>query len=328
MNLWRIPLDEETAAALGDPEAVTTGATASRHHLSISADGRQIAYIEAITESDIYKIAFDPLEESVRGSPVPVIQGSREVYSPDVSPDGQWIVFSTGGNTQEDIFIARADGTALRQLTDDPHKDRGPRWSSDGERIGFYSDRSGTYENWTIKPDGSDLRRLMAESGGLGLVWAPDGHRLWSFGAIHDLSIPLEERTPQDLPRINGAWGWFIAQDWSPDGRSLAGFAQRLDELTGEAGGNELFVYSLDSGEYRHVADSYAPRWLQDSRRLFLVSDEGSLFLLDTVTGDQHEVLRLDAPQAIGSVAIAPDDRTIYFTRVVEESDIWMLTLE
>ena len=53
----------------------------------------------------------------------------------------------------------RLDGTERRQLTDDVFKDRRPRWTSDGERILFYSDRSGSYEAWSIRPDGSETRR-------------------------------------------------------------------------------------------------------------------------------------------------------------------------
>lgn len=327
MNLWRIPLDAETGATLGDPEGITTGATASRHHLSISADGRQIAYVEAVDESNIHKIAFDPIEESVEGLPVPVIQSSREVGEPELSPDGEWIAFA-GGETQEDLFIAHADGTGRRQLTDDPHKDRGPRWSPDGERIGFYSNRSGKYESWTIKPDGSDLRQL-TNSGGVGLLWAPDGTRFCTAGAIWDLSTPLVERRSEALPPINEAGVDFVASDWSPNGKWLVGVGFRRGYVGGGVVG--LFVYSLDSSEYRHVADSSAlfpsPRWLRDSRRLLFASD-GSLFLLDTVTEDQREILRLEPPARISSFSIAPDNRTIYFQRVVEDADIWILTLE
>ena len=42
---------------------------------------------------------------------------------PDLSPDGNWLSFGYWGR-QEDIFVVRADGAGLRQLTDDVHCDR------------------------------------------------------------------------------------------------------------------------------------------------------------------------------------------------------------
>jgi TolB protein len=45
------------------------------------------------------------------------------------SPDGQWIAFnSLRNNDQADIFIMRADGSSMRQITDNPEPDWQPQW--------------------------------------------------------------------------------------------------------------------------------------------------------------------------------------------------------
>ena len=79
-----------------------------------------------------------------------------------------------------DIFVAAPDGSGMRQLTDDAHRDRAARWSPDGSRIAFYSDRSGKYEVWTINRDGSGLRQITSTPRAPSLypVWAPDGNQL------------------------------------------------------------------------------------------------------------------------------------------------------
>ncbi len=41
-----------------------------------------------------------------------------------VSPDGQWLALSNLFERQEDVFVARTDGTGLRRLTDDAFRDR------------------------------------------------------------------------------------------------------------------------------------------------------------------------------------------------------------
>ncbi len=42
MNLWRVRVDEETGEVLGQPESVTTGASASHRHLSFAEDGKHL----------------------------------------------------------------------------------------------------------------------------------------------------------------------------------------------------------------------------------------------------------------------------------------------
>jgi len=66
---------------------------------------------------------------------------------------------STTGR-QEDLYVLERDGTGLRQLTNDAHKDRGPSFSPDGGRLLFFSNRSGSYEAWSVRLDGSGLTQM------------------------------------------------------------------------------------------------------------------------------------------------------------------------
>ena len=51
-----------------------------------------------------------------------------------------------------------------------------PSWSPKGDRIAFTSDRDGDYEIYTIRPDGTDLRRLTHTPGNdAHNAWSPDG---------------------------------------------------------------------------------------------------------------------------------------------------------
>ncbi|MBI3696420.1 MAG: PD40 domain-containing protein, partial [Acidobacteria bacterium] len=224
----------------------------------------------------------------------------------------------------------RTDGTGLRQLTDDIHRDRQPRWSPDRKRIAFHSNRSGKFEIWAMNADGSGLEQLTNDRRGIVIVpvWSPDGARLaytiqGRNPSIVQVGKPWNEQTVRSLPPSSEPNVWFWLQDWSPDGKKLAGHWQRPD---GSSAG--IAVYSFDSQKFERVTDfGKYPRWLSDSRRL-LFHDQGKLHLLDSRSGKVHEVLAVTPHEISRYFAISRGDRWIYFSLLVTEADVWMMNLE
>ncbi|HEX5716926.1 MAG TPA: protein kinase, partial [Thermoanaerobaculia bacterium] len=178
MTLWRVRIDQRSGRVQGEPEDLTTPAAWSGF-LSIARDGRQIAYATREGKSNLEKAAFDPVAGRTSGILQPVTQGSRNVRFADVSPDGRQVVYDTS-LPQEDLYVIGVDGGQPRQLTDDPERDRVPRWSPDGKRILFYSERGGgDYQAWSVRPDGGDRRQMTALEGTVAdALWSPDGRRL------------------------------------------------------------------------------------------------------------------------------------------------------
>ncbi len=143
--------------------------------------------------------------------------------NPDVSPDGRRIVFQRQGETMDDIFVVKADGSGLRQLTntgfpegnclpDDGECNTSPAWSPNGKWIVFgrafgpvVDDYVETFALFMMRADGSRERQL----------------------------------TQLDAPPT-GATGEDLEPQFSPDGTKV--LFQRANVRTAQAGGRNRVV--------------------------------------------------------------------------------------
>jgi Tol biopolymer transport system component/tRNA A-37 threonylcarbamoyl transferase component Bud32 len=332
MSLWSIPVEEITGEILGPPQPVTTGVLGNGYQ-KFSGDGRRLAYTVDTGTLNPQMVPFNPAAGRVTGPPVWITRGSRQVATPDLSPDGEWIAYVSWGS-REDIFVMRTDGTARLRLTEDPHKDRWPRWSPDGGRIAFHSDRSGSYELWTINPDGTGLAQLTDTPGQMAImpVWSPDGTRMAfnieGTAMVFEPGGPWQEQTPELLPPWEEEGGLLAVTSWSPGGDRLAGYVIDSD---GEFAG--FAAYSLATKRYEHLIGPDRmtetpdwPIWLNDNRRL-LFSDQGKILLLDRETGKSREVFSVE-PDHLYISGVTRDNSGIYYVRYSPQADIWVLDFE
>src|ERR1041385_8402997 len=92
----------------------------------------------------------------------------------DVSPDGQTIVFDMLG----DLYTVPITGGTATRLTSGLAHDMQPRFSPDGKRVVFVSDRSGDDNLWIMSLDGKDTLQLTRgiDNDYLSPEWTPDGN--------------------------------------------------------------------------------------------------------------------------------------------------------
>jgi Tol biopolymer transport system component len=311
-NLWRIAIDEKSGKARGEPEAVTLPARFSGHY-SFAKNGARMLYSELDLTESMLSVPFDPVVGQTTGEPKPVMAGSFLVFSSAVSPDGKQVALTSRGG-QEDLFVVEVATGEIRQLTDDPARDRGATWSPDGSKIYFYSQRDADrYEVFRINADGSGLERVarQGQSGWYPSV-SPDGSKLaffnYEYSYLLDLTKPGAdvEALPAALqgsrPAMNA---------WSPDGTLLAG------ELRGRPG---IVVYSLPERTYRPVTSTGArPIFLPNGREI-LFSDGGKLRIVNIDSGAVRDVV---TPYTIAAMSLSADAKTLVYSERKTASDIW-----
>ena len=80
-----------------------------------------------------------------------------------------------------------ADGSNVERLTySGDGSNTGPKWSADGRKIAFTSDRDGNSEIYVMNADGSNVERLTHHDAyDFGPAWSPDGTKI-AFSSWRD----------------------------------------------------------------------------------------------------------------------------------------------
>jgi Tol biopolymer transport system component len=138
------------------------------------------------------------------------IGDGTEPHGQQWSPDGRLLAVTIQNTTRKPqggstIHLFDAQGEHVRRITPPRLNAGNPDWSPDGRRIVFNSsyEGQGKVELYTVRPDGSALRRLRRERKSISFepVWSPDGGR-----------IAFVHATPRTAPHI-----WTIG----PDGKKM-----------------------------------------------------------------------------------------------------------
>ncbi len=193
--------------------------------------------LSAWDESGGYFLEFD----TERGSEARVMDGpeyagltSSEGWrrfppSPDASPDGTRLLFSTAGDSWQTSSLYQFDGSSLVQLPGSAGLVK-PRWSPDGQRIAFLDTRANTLE--VSNPDLSGRQTLvqLPESESFGtFCWSPDG-RFVVYPRFREEAIVEGEywtlwvvsadgRQHRQLSTPRGLNPWWV--DWAAEGSPL-----------------------------------------------------------------------------------------------------------
>ena len=199
------------------------------------------------------------------------VSAEGEIEDFGLSPDGQRALFVARG----DVFSAPIEKGPTRNLTrSSGAHDKWARWSPDGRRVAFVSDRSGEDEIYLVDQDGSgEPERLTSDGAMLRYApeWSPDGKRL-AFSDKEGRLFVVELAGRSLVQVADDSRNQITEYAWSPDSAWLA-FA-----MTASRRSSSIYVWGGgDDPESRLVTtelfDEHTPAWDPEGRYLFFLSD-------------------------------------------------------
>ena len=321
VGFWRVKINQTTGAVLSESE-IALAPSKHSNQLAFSADGAKMVYVESESKMNIRAFGFDDKTEKVTGEPFWITSGDRRLSRPELSPDGKFFVSRLLRRGQEDIVKVNRQTGEMQDITNDKAIDKYARWSPDGKKISFASNRSGSYEIWTVDADGANFEQVTFNNGQEISMpnWSPDGKqmtfRLDGKNFLLDLQKNRDDRKPVSLPPTPDN-ETFLIWDWSPDGNYLIGTFMGKT-LKG------LGYYSFKTQTYKKISDAAEiPMWLSDSRRISYTR-QNKTFLLDVFTLKEKEIA-FSQSEEISTAAISRTNDLLYFTVSSAESDVWLL---
>ena len=235
----------------------------------------------------------------------------------DVSPDGKTLVFDMMG----DLFTLPVTGGNAVPLTQGIAFDSHPRWSPDGKKILFSSDRSGAENIWWIDLEKKDTFQVTKErdQNFPSATWTPDGdYIVYSKGKLNvQLYLVYKNggggtqliSTPTALKTIDPAV--------SPDGRYIY-YSRRFGpwQYNAQMPQYQIGVYDREDSKTRTITSRYGsaftPVLSKDGQWLVYGSryeDKTGLVLRNLSTGDEHWLaypVQRDDQESIATMGVLP----------------------
>lgn len=232
------------------------------------------------------------------------VSAAEQIEDAALSPKGERVVFVARG----DVFTAPIEKGVTRNLTRSSRfHEKGARWSPDGRKIAFLSDRTGEEELWLIDQDGSGQPEQLT-TGGKALrfapEWSPDGKRL-AFsdkdGKLWVLTLAgrqLTEVADERVGRVQDA-------TWSP---AVLGGDELAFSLTDDNGlFRSVWIWSAGNGRAQRITselfDESTPAWDPEGKYLYFLSSREYAPILDGI----DFTYALDRTSGIYALALRKD---------------------
>jgi tricorn protease len=284
-----------------------------------SSDGRRIVYQNG---GSIW--LFDPASGQTRQVAIQVTGDlphtlpyfknvAADIQSMGLSPTGKRAVFGARG----EVFTVPAENGEARNITRTPaSRETDATWSPDGRWIAYLSDRTGEYELWMRKSDGSGEERRITTDGDtyrLPPLWSPDSKKL-AFGDENYRLRWVDVDSGKVVDADRSTRGEIADYRWSPDSRWLTYTKPGANKLS------SIWVYSLEQGKAQQLTSGFTndlePVFDPQGRYLYFFSNRD--FNL-TVSGFEFDYVYTN-PTRVYVAVLSKDGPGLFLPKSDEES--------
>lgn len=254
--------------------------------------------------------------------PIDVFQ-LEYISEPQISPDGQHIIYARNfkdimsDRNLSNLWITKFDGSDNHPLTTGNQNDRSPRWSPDGQKLLYISNKEGSsqmYLRWLN--NGAEAKLTNLQSGIGGTSWSPDGKWIAFM-----MFVPEAPKSLAQMPK-------------APKGAKWAEPAKYIDDMYYRGDGQgylrpgyrQIFVLSVDGGTPRQITfgkhgglNNYS--WTEDSKSLIFSSNRNKdwefqtnnseIYKISIYGGEPEGLTNRKGPD--GSPKVSPDGKSIAY---------------
>ncbi len=244
----------------------------------------------------------------------------RTVATPEISPDGKQIVYVLNfadirsDTRYSNLWVVNFDGTGNRPITSGNHRDSAPKWSPDGTRLAFVSDREGTPQVFEWWPQNGQVTRMTNLTEGPGsLSWSPDGKQIAFIALQPEKPFKLGEMpTPPEGAK------------WADPARIIDKMVYRFDQIGYlKPGYSQLFIMSADGETPRQISSGKfnlggpggpggsTPVWTPDGKSLILSANRHDDADYDPINTEVYEFSVTDGSVKALTDRKGPDNAAI-----------------
>jgi Tol biopolymer transport system component/DNA-binding winged helix-turn-helix (wHTH) protein len=332
-GLWKIPVARATGERTGEAVEIQSAETQPIRNLSITADGKRIAYSARSLTSDIWSVPLSPASGEASAQPAPLLQDrSLRKTNPTFSPDGKRIAFTVWrSGAPGSVWLMDADGKNPVQMTTAAINNTGlPEWLSNDEvAYLIYQDEKTTLASTNLKTGVE--RKLFTLTPDMDFLNLSPDARQFAYnsvknGTINIWKVALDNGQPQQLTFDQELMGW---PTWSPDGHLLAFEMKRGDDT-------HIAIIPSDGGTPQQLTfdhgQSWPHSWSPDGTRIAFAGFRNGVWNIWWVSvkdGAEKQLTNFNKLNTyVRYPAWSPLGNQIVFEYAEMTGNIWMMELK